>query len=397
MSIIDLSFASLEIGFAVSLISSLLLVFTTRWHGRFSLDATHGVQKFHITPTPRIGGAAIMTGLWLAFWALPQPQQELLLPVLMAALPAFVFGLAEDLTRNVSVRARLLATMASGAVCWGLTDISLQASGLAPLDALLAWLPFSVAFTAFAVGGVANAVNIIDGFNGLASGTVLIGMGALGLIALGAGDVHLAQLCFLVCAVTAGFFLVNFPFGKLFLGDGGAYLLGFLLAWMSVMLVQRNPSVSSWAALLACAYPVFETLFTIVRRLWCRRHPGHPDSWHLHSLIKTTITAHYLRRLPAPLRNACVSPFSWGVALVPALLAVRFADSPEILMQGAAASFALYLAVYGLVASAWRARRRQIQRVRTQPVPAGKGVKPAKGLPDIALEQPATSFVRRSL
>ncbi|NMM55616.1 MraY family glycosyltransferase, partial [Paenibacillus aquistagni] len=148
--------------------------FTTRWHGRYSLDATRGVQKFHITPTPRIGGAAIMIGLWMALGVLPQAQQELLLPVLVAALPAFVFGLAEDLTRTGSVRARLLATMASGAVCWFLTGVTLQYTGLAPLDGLLGWLPFSVLFTAFAVGGVANAVNIIDGFNGLASGTVVI-------------------------------------------------------------------------------------------------------------------------------------------------------------------------------------------------------------------------------
>lgn len=391
MSIIPLPLSSLEIGFAASLICSLLLVFTTRWHGRYSLDATHGVQKFHITPTPRIGGAAIMTGLWLALGALPQPQQELLLPVLVAALPAFVFGLAEDLTRNVSVRARLLATMASGVVCWFLTDVSLQFSGLAPLDELLAWLPFSIAFTAFAVGGVANAVNIIDGFNGLASGTVLIGMGALGMIALGAGDLHLAQLCFVICAVTGGFFLVNFPFGKLFLGDGGAYLLGFLLAWMSVMLVYRNPSVSAWAPLLACGYPIFETVFTIVRRLWFRRHPGHPDSWHLHSLVKTAITARYLRMLPAPLRNACVSPFSWSVAIVPALLAVRFSTVPETLMQGALASFALYLTVYGLVVSAWRARRHHHVR------PAAMPQSQAQPLPDMALEPPPTSFVRHRL
>lgn len=358
MSINNLPLAGLEIGFLTSLICSLLLVFTTRWHGRYSLDATRGVQKFHITPTPRIGGAAIMIGLWMALGVLPQAQQELLLPVLLAALPAFVFGLAEDLTRTVSVRARLLATVASGAICWLLTGVTLQYTGLALLDGLLGWLPFSVLFTAFAVGGVANAVNIIDGFNGLASGTVVIGLATLGVIALGAGDVHLAQLCFVICAVTAGFFVVNFPFGKLFLGDGGAYLLGFLLAWLSVMLVYRNPSVSAWAPLLACAYPVFETLFTIVRRLWCRRHPGHPDSWHLHSLVKTAITARYLRMLPAPLRNACVSPVSWSIALVPAVLAVNHANAPEVLIQGAVASFALYLGVYGVVVSAWRARRR---------------------------------------
>lgn len=383
MSIINLPFAGLELGFAVSLACSLLLVLTTRWHGRFSLDATHGVQKFHITPTPRIGGGAIMLGLWLSLGVLPDAQQELLLPVLVAAMPAFIFGLAEDLTRKVSVRARLFATIASGVCCWGLTGVTLLHIGVAPLDMMLTWLPASVLFTAVAVGGVANAVNIIDGFNGLASGTVLIGMAALGIIAQDAGDPDLAQLCFVVCAVTAGFFVVNFPFGKLFLGDGGAYLLGFLLAWMAVMLVYRNPLVSPWAPLLACGYPVFETVFTIVRRLWCRRHPGHPDSWHLHSLVKTAVVARLLRALPAPLRNACVSPLCWLVALVPAMMAVRFAAVPEALLQGVLASFLLYLSVYAFVVSAWWARRRR--------------TKPSDSLSDDVLGQPDSSLIQRGL
>jgi UDP-N-acetylmuramyl pentapeptide phosphotransferase/UDP-N-acetylglucosamine-1-phosphate transferase len=386
MSIINLPTAGLALGFAVTLACSLLLVLTTRWHGRYSLDATHGVQKFHLTPTPRVGGGAIMLGLWLSLGALTVDQQELLLPVLLAAMPAFVFGLAEDLTGKVSVRARLLATMASGVCCWGLTGVTLLWVGIEPVDLLLSWLPVSVLFTAFAVGGVANAVNIIDGFNGLASGTVLIGMAALGAIAHNAGDTDLAQLCFVVCAVTAGFFVVNFPFGKLFLGDGGAYLLGFLLAWMSVMLVYRNPGVSPWAPLLACGYPIFETVFTIVRRLWCRRHPGHPDSWHLHSLVKTAIAARYFRSLPAPLRNACVSPFSWAVALVPSLTAVRFANVPDALLQGVLASFLLYLSVYAFVVSAWWARRRMHRSV-----PSGKP------LAEMSLEPVNSSFAQPGL
>jgi UDP-N-acetylmuramyl pentapeptide phosphotransferase/UDP-N-acetylglucosamine-1-phosphate transferase len=353
---------ALELGLAVSLACSLLLVATTRWHGRFTLDATRGIQKFHSVPTPRIGGLAIMLGLVFACMASSVSQQALLGPLLAAAAPAFLFGIAEDLTRRVSIGARLIATMASGVACWALTGVSITHTGIDPLDAVLAWLPLAVLFTAFAVGGVANAVNIIDGFNGLASGTVMIGLVAVGMIALDCGDLELARTCFIVCAVTAGFFLVNFPYGKLFLGDGGAYLLGFLLAWLSVTLVYRNPQVSSWAPLLACAYPTFETVFTIVRRLWCRRHPGQPDSCHLHSLVKIAVAGRYFRRFSAPLRNACVSPFSWFLAAVPAWFAVSFPQNAEALVQGTVISFALYLSFYWYMARAARARRRRATR-----------------------------------
>ncbi|MFC5479820.1 MraY family glycosyltransferase [Massilia suwonensis] len=362
MDLTEPTIIALELGLAVSLACSLLLVATTRWHGRFTLDATRGIQKFHSVPTPRIGGLAIMLGLIFACMASSVSQQALLGPLLAAAAPAFLFGIAEDLTRRVSIGARLIATMASGVACWALTGVSIAHTGIGLLDTMLTWLPLSVLFTAFAVGGVANAVNIIDGFNGLASGTVVIGLAAVGLIALDCGDAELARTCFIVCAVTVGFFLVNFPYGKLFLGDGGAYLLGFLLAWLSVTLVYRNPQVSSWAPLLACAYPTFETLFTIVRRLWCRRHPGQPDSCHLHSLVKIAVAGRYFRRFSAPVRNACVSPFSWFLAAVPAWFAVSFPQSAEALVQGTLASFALYLACYWYMARAARARRRRATR-----------------------------------
>ena len=369
MDLTETNIIAFELGLAVSLLCSLLLVATTRWHGRFTLDATRGVQKFHSVPTPRIGGLAIMLGLIFACATASDAQQKLLTPLLAAAAPAFLFGIAEDLTRRVSIGARLVATMASGVACWALTGVSIAHTGIGLLDGALAWLPLSVLFTAFAVGGVANAVNIIDGFNGLASGTVVIGLVAIGLIALDCGDVELARTCFIVCAVTAGFFLVNFPYGKLFLGDGGAYLLGFLLAWLSVTLVHRNPQVSSWAPLLACAYPSFETVFTIVRRLWCRRHPGQPDSCHLHSLVKIAVAGRYFRKFSAPLRNACVSPFSWVLAAVPAWFAVSFPQSQGVLVQGTLVSFGLYLGFYWYMASAARARRRRATRPQTSNVP----------------------------
>lgn len=343
---------SLLWGFALSFLCSITLVATTRWHGRFSLDGTDGVQKFHITPTPRVGGVAVFLGLVVACLFAAEPLRALFLPVLLAGLPAFTFGIAEDVTKRVSVRTRLFATMTSGVVAWALTGASVTQVGIDGVDAVLAWLPLSVLFTAFAVGGVANAVNIIDGFNGLASGTVAICLLALGMIAAHVGDAQLASMCFIVCAVTIGFFLVNFPFGKLFLGDGGAYLLGFLLAWLAVMLPFRNPSLSPWVSLLACAYPIFETVFTIMRRVWARSHPGQPDSHHLHSLIKIAISRRYFGTWRADLCNASVSPFSWMIAALPSALAVKFAGDTLALLAAGAFSFLVYLAMYWYVASA---------------------------------------------
>ena len=308
--------------FCASLAVGILLVSTKKWHGHFSMDHTHGVQKFHTVPTPRIGGLAIFAGVFAGWLIASESERVLLTPLLIAGLPAFVFGLLEDVTKQVGVTARLLATMVSGAVaCW-LTGITISSVDIPVLDDLLKYWPLAMIFTAFAVGGIANSVNIIDGFNGLSSGAVIIILAALGFIAINHGDVTLARIFFLLIAAVAGFFLLNFPYGKLFLGDGGAYFVGFALSWLAVLLAHRNPSMSPWVLLLATAYPIIEVLYSMVRRMHYKQPTGAPDSLHLHSLIKTQLIKPSVGHWPPVLRNAAVSPLLWLFAALPAGLAV---------------------------------------------------------------------------
>lgn len=206
--------------FAVSLCVAIGLVITKRWHGHFSLDRSVGIQKFHTQPTPRVGGIAIVYGVLAAFWVAEPERKAILGPLLFAGLPAFFFGLAEDLTKQVSVLARLLGTMLSGVMGWFITGYAISSVEVPGLDFLLKYQGFSVMFTAFAIGGIANAINIIDGFNGLASGFVIIALLGLACIALTVNDPGLALACVAVAASVGGFFVVNWPLGKLFLGDG---------------------------------------------------------------------------------------------------------------------------------------------------------------------------------
>lgn len=344
-------------GLLASLTCCLLLVWTKHWHGTLTLDSTSGVQKFHTSPTPRVGGLGLLIGLIVAWYKLPKNSEidNLLGLMLIAGMPAFIFGVAEDLTKRVGVRERLIATMASGILAWWLTGVSLTRLDIWGIDSIMAWMPLSVAFTAFAVGGVANAVNIIDGFNGLASGTLVICFGALGLISYQTNDITLIQLCVILAFISIGFFLVNFPFGKIFLGDGGAYLMGFLLAWIAVMLPMRNADVSVWAPLLACGYPILEVLFSIYRRVDRALHPGHPDRLHLHSLIKSRIIRKQFKNLSPVLRNAAVSPLLWLFSLTPATLSIIFFKNTFWLTISFAFSALIYSAVYArLINFSWK-------------------------------------------
>jgi UDP-N-acetylmuramyl pentapeptide phosphotransferase/UDP-N-acetylglucosamine-1-phosphate transferase len=199
---------------------------------------------------------------------------------------------------------RLLATMASGLLAWWLTDYSLTRVDIWGVDWFMQITLVSVIFTAFAVGGVANSINIIDGFNGLASTMSALAFIGYATIAWQVGDHSLAGVALICAACVWGFFWVNWPFGKIFLGDGGSYFIGFALAWVAVMLIERNPSVSAFAALSVCAHPVTEVLFSIYRRKIRKEHPGMPDRLHFHSLVKRRYVARWFGHYSNAVRNS---------------------------------------------------------------------------------------------
>jgi UDP-N-acetylmuramyl pentapeptide phosphotransferase/UDP-N-acetylglucosamine-1-phosphate transferase len=335
------------VAFGVTLATSLVLVMTQRWHGSVSTDSTLGLQKFHTCPTPRIGGVAIVLGLAAASLASSQQVRAILVPLLLAGIPAFLAGLIEDLSKRLGVKPRLLATMCSGVLAWYLTGVAMQDTGIYGVDFLLSFTPVAVLFTAFAVGGVANAVNIIDGFNGLAAGVVAIMLAAMGIISVSAGDAPLAAASFVLATCALGFGAVNWPFGKIFLGDGGAYFLGFAVAWVAVLLPMRNSSVNAWATLVACAYPVLEVVFSYRRKSQREgSDPSQPDRVHFHMLLHRRLARPLFRHSTRAVQNGMTSPFAWMYAAVPATWAVVFAQDTAMLMVGFAGAAALYAVLY---------------------------------------------------
>jgi UDP-N-acetylmuramyl pentapeptide phosphotransferase/UDP-N-acetylglucosamine-1-phosphate transferase len=330
----------------VSFVVAFILVATKQWHGHLSIDTHIGVQKFHTQPTPRIGGVAIAFGAVVGCYLAPNNLRDLLWPLLFAGVPAFAFGLLEDLTKRVSVRVRLLATMACGVLGWAITGFAITRANMHGLDWLLGFTAVSVAFTAFAVGGVANAINIIDGFNGLAAGTVIIILSGFAAICMSVGDVDLANVCLILAASVAGFLLINWPFGKMFLGDGGAYFIGFALAWVAVLILARHPEVSAWAPLLICGYPILEVVFSIVRRRRRGLSPGDPDRLHMHSLVKKRLVRHLFPRASNLARNSITGAVMWVAASVPVVIAFNASGDSSDLVVGLIFCAFIYSAVY---------------------------------------------------
>lgn len=350
------------------IVTALSAVWLTVWliikydhlHAHLSHDyCDTGPQKYHEEPTPRIGGLAIMAGLLAAggFMLLSEKididrNYGLLL---IAGIPAFLGGLIEDLTKKVGVTERLLLTMLSGAIAAWLLDAVLPRLDIPGVDNAMLWPPFAVAITIFAVGGVANAVNIIDGYNGLASGFAIIAFTTLSYVAYLVGDNFVFFTAVSMASALLGFFFWNWPGGKIFLGDGGAYLTGFLLAELSVFLVARNPTVSPWFPLAILIYPIFETLYTIYRRkLMNGLSPGQPDNKHLHQLIHDNLVTHAsISETPfCNLQtNNQVAKFLLAPVLVMAVVCALFWKSTGLTLTASVAYCVFYILNYRRIAN----------------------------------------------
>jgi UDP-N-acetylmuramyl pentapeptide phosphotransferase/UDP-N-acetylglucosamine-1-phosphate transferase len=337
---------TLAYGFVACFLTGFVLVLTKRWHGAFSMDFIEGIQKFHTTPTPRIGGIPILIGLLVVWIKSSLEIKEIIGPILLAGMPAFLFGMAEDLTKRVGVMQRLTATMFSGLLVCYLTDYSLTRLDILGLDALIKITFISVIFTAFALAGVANSINIIDGFNGLATTTCIIAFTGIALIAQQVGDFNLAITSLLFATCISGFFWINWPFGKMFLGDGGAYFIGFSLAWLAILLIERNKSVSAFAALMICILPITEVLLSIFRRKIRKTNPGEPDRLHFHSILQRRYISRWFAFLPNLICNSLVGIIIGMMSLVSSLLANIFFDSTLLCMLISALMAFFYILIY---------------------------------------------------
>ena len=335
---------SMVLGLLVSLAACFVILKTKGSHLHLTSKGHAGsaVQSVHIHPTPRIGGIALALGLIAAIWVQASFQQPLVL-VLIAALPVFLAGLAEDVGLSASPRLRLLAAIISAFIAIYLTGASIQEGVFPGFDAMLGTVIFGTIFTVFCVAATCHSFNLIDGMNGLAGSVALISCGSLGAIAFLVGDTDLVAMSVATFAATLGVFALNFPFGKVFLGDAGAYSLGFVIAWIGVLMISRHPDISVWAVLLTVFLPFIDTTTAILRRVAKQVPVGQPDKLHYHHLIKRIMDKRLPDRVAGTWANPLTTLFMLPVIVLPPVWAVFSAGSDSLSLLGLFLSIGLYV------------------------------------------------------
>ena len=284
--------------FTVSLLVQYLILRLSRHHHLFiDSPSTGKPQGFHNDDTPRSGGFGIAAGLLLL---LPTPLGWKLF---LSLFLAFLSGIFEDFSRSIKPTVRLFLQFiaALSAVLLIHSVVTYFGFGIV--------VPYAIGtvISITAIIGMMNAINFIDGFNGLASGVVLLILLAFGIVAYSVGDSDILYISVIIFAALLAFFFFNFPKGKIFLGDGGAYLLGGSVAIIGIFLGGHYELVSPWFVLTVLIYPVWEVLFSIYRKLSAGRSPLEPDSLHLHMLIYRHIT--HNNPLTSLLIVTAVAPF----------------------------------------------------------------------------------------
>ncbi|HKX95312.1 MAG TPA: glycosyltransferase [Methylibium sp.] len=343
---------------AVSAVLTLLAVRAGRRRSSLLFAGSGGgPQRVHVRPAPRIGGVGIVGALAVtagAAWGLGGQDLAIVLLLLLACgLPAFGAGLAEDLSGRVRPFWRLLATAAAAALAVVFLDASITRTDLWGLDWIASYAVGAAVLAVFAVAGIANAVNIIDGFNGLAAMCAIIMMVAIAYVATQVGDGLVATLALVGVGAVLGFFVWNYPAGLVFLGDGGAYFVGFYLAELGILLLQRNPQVSPLFPLLMVIYPVFETLFSMYRRKFVKRRAmGMPDGVHLHSLVYRRLLRWAVGSRDAQAltrRNSMTAPYLWLLCMLAVIPSVLFWDSSRVLGGFIVLFGVTYIALYASI------------------------------------------------
>jgi UDP-GlcNAc:undecaprenyl-phosphate GlcNAc-1-phosphate transferase len=245
----------------------------------FFVDPHTKSHAIHKTPTPRVGGIGIFISFAItALWLMPEYWW-----LVAGGGVIFAFGLYEDWHGDTDKLFRLFA-MATA------TYIAIYFGGYVADNSEFFVLPYALAvvFTIFAVVGMSSAINFIDGLNGLASGVSVITLVFFALLSFMYDGTIIFPLSLILVGAVLGFFVWNFPKGKIFLGDGGAYFLGFALAMFAIILSSRHSEISLWYPLIALSYPIIETFVTIDRRIKRKRKYGTPffeaERVHLHTL-----------------------------------------------------------------------------------------------------------------
>ncbi|MBA2329492.1 MAG: undecaprenyl/decaprenyl-phosphate alpha-N-acetylglucosaminyl 1-phosphate transferase [Flavisolibacter sp.] len=287
----ELALLSFVTAFVVAM---LCMPFLIKLINRFQFFDVPDLRKMHSQPIPTMGGVAICIGMAIAnvFWFRFSNDQFVVAFFLCIAI-LFALGILDDM-HNISVRNKFVIQLAAASLI-AFSGVRIESfNGLFGIGEL----PISAqyTFTVIAIVGITNAFNLIDGIDGLAGGLGFMSLLMVGLFLTIGKDSNIALIAFSLAGGILGFLYYNFNPARIFMGDTGSLVLGFITSVLCIKLLNvKMPAVLPHAPVFifgVVLIPVFDTLRVFALRIWSGKSPFSPDKIHIHHLLTTNGWSH---------------------------------------------------------------------------------------------------------
>ena len=327
----------------ISFTLTLFLIFIHKRY-EFGGDGVNS-RKVHDLSTSRLGGIAV-AGSFLISIFLESKLNIFDVYVDLILISFLIFILMEDIKGVLKPSIRLSAIIVCSFLLVSELDLSISNLGVPILDLFLENLTVSILFATISLSLLANGFNLIDGFNGLVVGFSIMVLTILMIVASEVSEPEIYLLSNTLLMSVIGFFVLNFPFGKIFLGDAGSYFLGLTAGVLALLLAQRTETISFWFVLALFIYPVYELVFSMIRRKFNKKTKiSQADDLHLHHLIyKKVVNCSYFPR--KEFCNSATSVIMVLLASSSVLPAYIWSDSPATLFSICIIFMAIYTSIF---------------------------------------------------
>ena len=320
---------------------------------RFSFIDEPRERKVHQTPIPRIGGVAMVIGVLtpVLLWA---DRPPMVISFLLGIGVILIFGIWDDRS-TLSHRVKFFGQFLAIAIVVFYGDVKIYYLPFHSINPVPEW--FAIPFTFFALLGVTNAINLSDGLDGLASGTMLLSVAAIGLLAFISDDSILLIFSLALMGSIIGFLRYNTYPAQVFMGDCGSQFLGFTVGVLVVILTQKtNPALSPSMTLLLLGLPNIDTFIVMGQRVWEGRSPFSPDRNHVHHKLLNVGFDHY---------EAVVIIYLFQAFIVMVAFASRYESDLFNMSLFAGILLAIVFLFRFGAAIGWRAHERKRKEFRT--------------------------------
>ena len=323
----------------------LLTYYLVKFKHSFNFFEYRGLQKSHEGFTPRVGGIIIIIFSYAYIFFMEENSIIFNYEVLIGTILIFLFGLKEDLFGNVKPITRFFILIISSFI-FIFTSESFPELNINVMEEFYDFKLFKIIFYVLALTALANGANMIDGMNGLGGFSIISMIVSIIILSYIHNSSELIITCIFILLATSIFLIFNFPKGLIFMGDTGAYWLGWITGIIILKFFSANPQISLWTVVLITSYPMMEVIFSFIRKYLSGYSPFDADHRHIHIKLFFAIGGSENDENKKKLYNSLVTICLMPLWFIPLTFVAWIDQFPYLLFVAIVIQIVIYFSYY---------------------------------------------------